>query len=55
MLHVAHVFERASEFDLIHNQADFVPLAFLTAGADAGRNDDPRLFLGTHPARLQGV
>ena len=27
-LHVAHVFERASEFDLIHNQADFVPLAF---------------------------
>jgi glycosyltransferase involved in cell wall biosynthesis len=28
MLHVAHVFERASEFDLIHNQADFVPLGF---------------------------
>jgi glycosyltransferase involved in cell wall biosynthesis len=28
MLHVAHAFERADEFDLIHNQADFVPLAF---------------------------
>jgi glycosyltransferase involved in cell wall biosynthesis len=28
MLHAAHVFERAGEFDLIHNQADFVPLAF---------------------------
>src|SRR5258706_6656612 len=28
MLRVAHVFERAGEFDLIHNQADFVPLAF---------------------------
>ena len=28
MLHVAHLFERASEFDLIHNQADFVPLGF---------------------------
>ncbi|QCI63917.1 glycosyltransferase family 4 protein [Phreatobacter stygius] len=28
MLHVAHVFERADEFDLIHNQADFVPLVF---------------------------
>src|SRR3977135_1515176 len=28
MLHVAHVFEHAGEFDLIHNQADFVPLAF---------------------------
>src|SRR5258705_508920 len=24
----AHVFEQAGEFDLIHNQADFVPLAF---------------------------
>jgi glycosyltransferase involved in cell wall biosynthesis len=28
ILHVAHVFERAGEFDLIHNHADFVPLAF---------------------------
>jgi glycosyltransferase involved in cell wall biosynthesis len=28
MLHIAHLFERAGEFDLIHNQADFVPLAF---------------------------
>jgi glycosyltransferase involved in cell wall biosynthesis len=28
MLHVAHVFERAANFDLIHNQADFVPLGF---------------------------
>lgn len=28
ILHVAHVFERAGEFDLIHNQADFIPLAF---------------------------
>jgi glycosyltransferase involved in cell wall biosynthesis len=28
MLHVSHVFERAHEFDILHNQADFVPLAF---------------------------
>ena len=28
ILHVALVFERAGEFDIIHNQADFVPLAF---------------------------
>ncbi len=28
ILHVAHVFERAPAFDLIHNQADFIPLAF---------------------------
>lgn len=27
-LHIAEVFERAHEFDLIHNQADFLPLAF---------------------------
>lgn len=27
-LHIAHCFERAREFDLIHNQADFLPLAF---------------------------
>ena len=27
-LHVAHVFQRAADFDLIHNQADFIPLAF---------------------------
>lgn len=27
-LHVAHLFERAGDFDLIHNQADFIPLAF---------------------------
>lgn len=28
MLHVANVFEHAGEYDLIHNQADFVPLTF---------------------------
>ncbi len=28
MLHIAHVFEQAGDFDLIHNHADFVPLAF---------------------------
>ena len=28
IVHIAHVFERAGEFDLIHNQADFMPLAF---------------------------
>jgi glycosyltransferase involved in cell wall biosynthesis len=28
ILHIAHAFEQAGEFDLIHNHADFVPLAF---------------------------
>jgi glycosyltransferase involved in cell wall biosynthesis len=27
-LHVAHAFEHAREFDILHNQADFIPLAF---------------------------
>ena len=27
-LHISHLFERAGEFDLIHNQADFMPLVF---------------------------
>ncbi len=27
-LHIAHLAERAGEFDLIHNQADFMPLLF---------------------------
>jgi glycosyltransferase involved in cell wall biosynthesis len=27
-LHIAHLFERAGEFDLIHNQADFMPLTY---------------------------
>ena len=27
-LHIANLFERAAEFDLIHNQADFMPLMF---------------------------
>jgi glycosyltransferase involved in cell wall biosynthesis len=27
-LHIAHCFERARDFDLIHNQADFMPLMF---------------------------
>ena len=27
-LHFAHLFEQASKFDLIHNQADFPPLGF---------------------------
>jgi glycosyltransferase involved in cell wall biosynthesis len=27
-LHIAHLFERVGDFDLIHNQADFMPLTF---------------------------
>lgn len=27
-LHVSHLFERAGEFDVIHNQADFLPLIY---------------------------
>lgn len=27
-LHISHIFERAAEFDLIHNQFDFLPLTY---------------------------
>jgi glycosyltransferase involved in cell wall biosynthesis len=27
-MHIAHLFERAGDFDLIHNQADFMPLTY---------------------------
>ena len=42
-VYVAHVPEHAGEFDLIHNQADFVPLP-LAVGADAGGDNNPRLL-----------
>jgi glycosyltransferase involved in cell wall biosynthesis len=28
LLHVAHAFEHAHQFDILHNQADFIPLGF---------------------------
>ena len=34
-LHIAHLFERSNDFDLIHNQGDFMPLIF------AGMVDTP--------------
>jgi hypothetical protein len=37
MLHVAHVFEKAGEFDLIHNHVDFVSLAFSRLVATGSR------------------
>jgi glycosyltransferase involved in cell wall biosynthesis len=55
MLIVAHVFERAGEFDLIHNQADFPAHAFSRSGRHAGGDDDPRLLLGPHPADVQAL
>ena len=54
-LHVAHVFERAGEFDLIHNQADFRAARLLAAGRHADGHDDPRLLVGAHPADVSRV
>ena len=54
MLHVAHVFERAGEFDLIHNQADFVPLAFSRLVETPLVTTIHGFSSRTHPARLQG-
>src|SRR4030081_213146 len=51
LLHAAHVFERAGEFDLIHNQADFVPLAFSRLVATPGVTTTP----GFSPPRIRPV
>ena len=39
------VFERADEFDIIHNGFDFLPLTYSDLVDHAGRHDDPRLLV----------
>ena len=55
MLHVTHVFARAAEFDLIHNQADFVPLAFSRLVATPVVTTIHGFSSEPDPARFQGV
>ena len=43
------------EFDLIHNQADFVPARLLAAGRHAARHHHPRLLVRTDRAGLQAL
>jgi hypothetical protein len=42
--HIAAFFERAQDFDILHNQADFVPLAF------SRLVETPMVTTGFHPS-----
>ena len=55
MLHVAQVFEQAGEFDLILNQADFVPLAFSRLVGTPMVKTIHGFSSGAHSARFQGI
>ena len=54
-LHISAVFERAGEFDLIHNSFDFLPLDLQPPGRHSGRHDDPRLLVPADHARVREV
>ena len=45
-LHISAVFERADEFDLIHNSFDFLPADLQRPRRHARRDDDPRVLVG---------
>ena len=53
--HIASVFERADEFDVIHNGFDFLPTDLQPARRDAGGHHDPRLLLRAHRSRLRAL
>ena len=44
-LHIASVFERADEFDVIHNGFDFLPLTYSDLVEHTGGDHDPRFLL----------
>ena len=50
-LHIAQVFERAGEFDVIHNSFDFLPLTYSGARRHADADDDPRLLVAARSCR----
>ena len=54
-LHIATVFERAAEFDLIHNNFDFLPLTYSGPGRHARPDDDPRVLVGEDRAGLRAI
>ncbi len=54
-LHIAAVFERASEFDIIHNSFDFLPLTYTRLVNTPDRDHDSRVWLGRNTSRLPAV
>ena len=43
-LHISEVFERASEFDVIHNSFDFLPLTYSRSDLDPDDHHNPRVL-----------
>ena len=54
-LHIAHAFERAAEFDVIHNSFDFLPLTYSGLVETPVADDDPRLLVAADPAGLPAL
>ena len=49
------VFERAGEFDIIHNGFDFLPLTYSGLVDHAGRHDDPRVLVAPDRPGLRAL
>ena len=54
-LHVAHCLERSGEFDLVHNNLDWLPLAMSGAVPGPDADHDPRLQRPPDPARVPAL
>ena len=50
-LHIAHAFERAGEFDVIHNSFDFLPLTYSGLVDTPVADDDPRVLVASGSCR----
>ena len=51
-LHVGHAMEVSGDFDLVHNQLDWLPLAFSRFVGCADGDDHPWILGLRHPARV---
>ena len=51
VLHISAVFERAGEFDVIHNGFDFLPLDLQSSRRHAGGHDDSRVLVRPESCR----
>ena len=54
-LHISAVFERAGEFDVIHNSFDFLPLTYSGSGRHPGCHHHPRVLVRANRAGLREV
>ena len=54
-LHIASVFERAGEFDIIHNGFDFLPLTYSDLVVHTGGHHDPRVLVRSDHSCLRAL